>query len=60
MYIVISQTFDRFAEGVRHRLVGVWVDDEDSDRRHSVGLLLGEEGDFCLGRVVRCGLNERR
>ena len=46
MYIVISQIFDRFAEGVRHRLVRVWVDDEDSDRRHSVGLLLGEEGIF--------------
>lgn len=55
-YIVIAQAFDRLAEGVGHGLVGVRVDDEDADRRHSVArgggvLLRGEGGDCVLGAV---------
>ena len=53
MYIVISQAFDRFAEGVGHGLVGVWVDDEDPDRRHFVLLifsfLVEKGGGFLFG-----------
>ena len=60
MYIVISQTFDRFAQGVRHRLVGIWVDDEDPDRRHFCRsfFLLGREREEISfwAAVVRCGI----